>query len=661
MWLEEKRENQKFLSEEPSKAPSSWNLIGKKLKKTTTIVLIIILIVILVGGIFGIFYFRDLRAIYSLAKSGKERMEIAQNFLLEKDFAPAADEFQISQNNFIEAENELSKLKLLKLIPVINKQVLTAENLLTAGINLADGMKRLSLLGEDISSTINVKSLNYLELSAPERREIFRKLSEAEPLFEEVKDDIDRAVVAIGEIPEYGLFGSLKQVVDPLREKLPQVKDFLDKFLPMLRVLPEIAGYPVEKTYLFLIQNNSELRPTGGFIGTYGILKLKDGEITYFRTDNIYNLDGPSEKFLKIETPWQIQKYLSIKYWFMRDSNWSPDFPTSAEKALWFYHEERGKEQGIDGVIAITPEFIRWLLGLTGPIKVEDIIFTSENLVDALENRVGKEYYRLGIKESERKEIIGKLANDIKLKLFSLPPSQWKAVVDILDRALNEKQALLYVKDKDLESLILERNWGGALRYSPDDYLMVVDANLSALKSDQVVERKIRYEVRAEGSDLLAKVSINYIHQGRFTWKTTRLRTYARVYVPDGSQLIKGQGMLENDKLIEPSGKPGQIEVGRELGKTYFGAFISIEPGEERTLSFEYKLPVRIGEEANQGGYSLIIQKQPGTIGHGLTLDLEFDKNIKSAQPAEEMKEWGDNIYKLNTDLRVDREIRAGF
>jgi len=660
MWLE-KKEDQRFLSGGGLKTPSIWYSMKKIFKKILKIFLIVILIIGIIGGGLGIFYYRELSNIYALALSGKERTEIAQKFFLERNFAASADEFQIAQNNFIEAENELAKLKFLKLIPVIDRQVLAVENLLSASINLTDGMKKVALLGKEISFTVDIRTLTFLQLSPEERRELLKKMSEAEPLFREVKGDIDKAIIAINEIPEVGLFSPLKKIIDPLKEKLPIVKDLLDKSLPMLKVLPQVVGYPEEKTYLFLIQNNSELRPTGGFIGTYGILKLKDGEITYFRTDNIYNLDGPAEKFLKVELPWQLQKYLSIKYWFLRDSNWSPDFPTSAEKAIWFYREERGREQNIDGVIAVTPEFIKWLLELTGPIKIEDIEFTSENLVEALENRVGKEYYRLGIKEKERKEIIGKLAEEIRQKLFSLSISQWPKIIDIVDRALKEKQVLIYAKDRELEKLILERNWGGAIRESLDDYLMVIDTNVSALKTDQAVERKIRYQIKTEGDDLHAKIFITYLHQGRFTWKITRLRTYTRVYVPEGSQLIGGEGMLENDKLIEPSGKPGQIEVSKELNKTYFGAFISIEPGEQRTLSFEYKLPRRIKEQVERGDYSLIFQKQPGTLGHSLTLDLEFDKNIKSAQPAEEKKEWGDRIYRLNTDLKTDREIRVRF
>jgi hypothetical protein len=119
--------------------------------------------------------------------------------------------------------------------------------------------------------------------------------------------------------------------------------------------------------------------------------------------------------------------------------------------------------------------------------------------------------------------------------------------------------------------------------------------------------------------------------------------------------------MVENDKIYNPARKIGKIDTGEELGKTWFGAFISVEPGEERTLSFEYVLPEKIKAQIGGGEYKLIVQKQAGTIGHPLTLNLDFGKNIKQAAPAEESKEWGNNSYKLQTDLRIDKELEIKF
>jgi len=176
------------------------------------------------------------------------------------------------------------------------------------------------------------------------------------------------------------------------------------------------------------------------------------------------------------------------------------------------------------------------------------------------------------------------------------------------------------------------------------------------------MDKKINYSFSSDASGKLhAKVAITYKNDGTFTWKTTRYRTYTRIYVPQGSALVGGSGMMENDKILDPARRTGKIDVGEEFGKTYFGAFISIEPGAEGTLSFEYILPDKIKNQIAGGLYKLLVQKQSGTPGHPLTLNLNFGKNIKQAQPAEEQKDWGDGVYKLQTDLRLDKEIEVGF
>jgi hypothetical protein len=88
-----------------------------------------------------------------------------------------------------------------------------------------------------------------------------------------------------------------------------------------------------------------------------------------------------------------------------------------------------------------------------------------------------------------------------------------------------------------------------------------------------------------------------------------------------------------------------------ENGKQWFGAFTSIEPGKTGELVWQFYLAPQIAEQISaQGGpasggknsYSLLVQKQSGTIAHALTLDLNF----------------GNQIYNYKTDLRLDREFK---
>lgn len=619
-------------------------------------------------------YFGTARKVYSLSDQGKQNLELASNEISALNLAKAGMYLAEAESNFSEAAGSFNKLKFLSKIPWVGNQYDAASGLLQSGIQTSSALRDLVGVAEEIISVMGdaealvqgIPSISgetsFAEISPEKKRELLQKLFESPPRLQGAKAKIDLALLALDQINEDDVAGQILKILAPVRETLLKVQGILVKAIPAAEILPKIAGYPEEKTYLFLLQNSDELRPTGGFIGTYGIVKVKDGNVETFETDNIYALDGAAERFLRVTPPVPIAKYLRVGAWFMRDSNWSPDFPTAAVQAEWFYKAEGGREKKIDAVVAVTPNFIENILRQIGNIEMDGETFTPENLMDVLQYKVEKEYYEKGIPEVQRKDIVGKLGEKIFERLSSLPSSLWKNLFKVADQALTERHLLVWSEDRELQTIIAREGWSGKILESNGDYLMVIDANLAALKTDGVMDKKINYSLSNDSSgNLRAKVEINYRNNGSFTWKTTRYRTYTRIYVPEGSVLISGSGMLENDKILNPSGRPGKIDVGEEAGKNYFGAFISIEPGKEGTLSFEYVLPEKINDQVDQGMYKLLVQKQSGTIAHPLTLNLNFGKNIKQASPAEEQKNWGDAVYKLQTNLREDKTIEVGF
>lgn len=620
------------------------------------------------------YYFNVLKNVYNLAHSGKRNLELASEQIKDLDFEKASFYLRDAENNFELAKIYFENLFFLKKIPWAKDQFQAISNLLVTGTNTASALHEVVLVAKEIVEAtretgalieeigLPKKEITFAQLTTDQKRVILQKLYDSRPRLLNAQNKIDLALSALTSIEKERLVSQILDVLESTRQNLLQIKDTVNLMIPLAEIVPPIAGYPEIKTYLFLLQNSDEMRPTGGFIGTYGIVKMRYGEIEMFETYNIYALDGPAEKFLKEEPPAPIKKYLKVPYWFMRDSNWSPDFPTSAAKAEWFYHAERGPEQKIDAVIAVTPTFIEDILRQIGSVELNGEIFTPDNLMEVLQYKVEKEYYEKGIPEIRRKDIVGDLGKKIFEQLANLPSSRWSNIFETVKKNLKEKHILIWSKDSTLQSLFLREDWTGKIKTFDGDYLMVVDANLASLKTDSVMDKKISYSFsRGHDGKLHARVDINYKNKGTFTWKTTRYRTYTRIYVPEGSTLVKGVGMMENDKISDPLRLPGKVDVGKEFGKTYFGAFIAIEPGEERTLSFEYILPEKIQNQIEGGSYKLLVQKQSGTIAHPLTLNLNFGKKIKRAGPSEEPKEWGDEIYKLRTDLRVDREIEVGF
>lgn len=428
-----------------------------------------------------------------------------------------------------------------------------------------------------------------------------------------------------------------------------------DEHMAAINNVPEFLGFNGAHTYLVLFLNNTELRPAGGFMGSYAVVRVENGHTDIKIISGTETLDLAADKSKLLSPPKPLADYLKVDRWYFRDSNWSPDFSVSAKQALDFYARENGAAATeIDGVVGITTDVLEDLLRLSGSVTVQGITFTSENVIEKLEYEVEYGYQQRGISVGDRKQIMTDLMQTIMQRLGSGMVTRFKDYVDLVYRLTDERHIMMYSPNVSLQAKIVDLDWDATVVTSSLDYLWWIDANLTALKTDHALQRGLRYEIlpRPDGR-LVATVTMQYKHSGVFDWRTTRYRSYTRVFVPAGSELVNVSGDAKN--------KNTSVEQGDELGRKWFGTFIQIEPGDTRYLSFTYVLPGAVSEAVKSGRYGLTVQKQSGTVAHGLTLHLDFGKNITGAQPGEDQKNWGNSIYDYVTDLRLDRTFTIGL
>ena len=607
------------------------------------------------------------RSIYAEARAGEASFQSVQADIEDKmDLKAASGHLAEAQAHFESVQRNLGDLGWVGDLPKIRDEVAAAKSLANGGRDTAYALKEAidvivnltSVLSTNVApaatNAVSQENRTVAALSREDRRALLAQLTDAPNRLADSAQALDRALASFDAVPRTKLTAGILDALAPSKQKLIQLRGFVNQDLSFLAKIPLMVGYPEPKTYLFLLLNNTEMRPGGGFLGAYGVIKVSDGGIDSFFTDDVYGLDGPSEAWMKEVPPAPIARYLN-KTWYMRDANWSPDFAVSAAEVERLYHLEKGPVDRFDGVIGITPTFIGKLLAITGPIDVDGHTFTADNVTDELEYQVEKGFAQGGVPYFQRKDIVGKLGDELVRRLLQTPVYKLPDVAAVAQSAVNEKHLMVSFADPDLMSYADARGWTGHVPDATGDSLQVVDANLTSLKTDAVMDRTISYALNPDGDGYLARAAITYHNTGHFDWKTTRYRTYARFYVPLGSTLVQGEGMMLDDKLNDPKHTPGVIDVSTDLGRTVFGGFISIEPGETKTLAVEYRLPDYLNKAIQAGYYHLDVAKQLGTLGHKLTLDLNFGKKLTFAAPSELQTELGDTHYRLETDLRVDR------
>ncbi len=384
-------------------------------------------------------------------------------------------------------------------------------------------------------------------------------------------------------------------------------------FSPLLKIAPieeqqktelksifKIASILTEKkevqTFLILLQNNMELRPGGGFIGSFGILKIQNGKVIEI---DIHDTNIFDDRIATgITPPYPMSETLSIKNWEMRDSNWSPDFSINAQKAIDMYKMEGGEEK-FDGVIAISTELLGSFLEAVGSISIEGFPgeYTSENAIEKLEYQVEKGYWQQNIDKGQRKYIMKYLAKEILNKVQALGLNEKKDLLLALEKHLNQKDVMLKFSDVELQEEILKLDWDGeVIAEYPNDYLMFVDANLAAYKTDLKMARSFKYQVDFSGNAPIANLDLTYTNTARVKdWMTNNYQSYLRVYTPRESWLLGSNN-------FHP------MKFGEEFNKKYFGTLIQVPLGKTKTFHFEYRLPVNFNSE----NYNLMIQKQSG-------------------------------------------------
>ncbi len=409
------------------------------------------------------------------------------------------------------------------------------------------------------------------------------------------------------EIRNKGLFGFLKGSTGlvPVKE---ETSEDLKALLSLAEAMSNTNGET--KTFLILFQNNMELRPGGGFIGSFGILKVKDGHAESLQVHDVINFDGRIPD--TVPAPYPMQETLGVKSLKLRDSNYHPDFALNAKEAEDFYHLGQGEEQ-FDGVIGITTRVLESVLAVTGPVEVPGYpgTFGEKNAVLDLEYQVEQNYYKQGISFGDRKSIMGELSAQILKKVKASSLEEKYALFKVLLDDLHAKDIQIQFKDTALQTQVARAGWDGQMDTTwKNDYLFLVDSNMNAFKSDLYMEREYDYVVDLSSPAPKTVLKVKYVHTAKEkNYLTKDYQSYSRVYFPAGTFI----------ESIDPLSH--QAVYGDELGKKFAGTIVQVPLGSEKTLTYTYTLPktVDTGEM-----YDLKIQKQPGMKSISMRVEVKY-------------------------------------
>ncbi|KKS85576.1 MAG: hypothetical protein UV59_C0006G0032 [Candidatus Gottesmanbacteria bacterium GW2011_GWA1_43_11] len=470
-------------------------------------------------------------------------------------------------------------------------------------------------------------------------------------------------------------FHLLSQKFSNWFEELGDARNSLIQARLALSMAPEVLGLYGDRKYLLLLQNNMELRPTGGFIGSYGLVSFANGELKEFKVEDVYTADGALKGH--VDPPLPLQKHLGQEHWYLRDSNWDPDFVASGARAAWFFDKEMG--ESVDGVLAVDVSFLESLLGTIGEIELKDYqeTLTAENIFMKTQSYAQSEFFP---GSTQKRDFLGAVARQLVDELLQGKKLVNMSLLSAIERGLEEHHLQLYFNSPALLAVVDALGWSGRLDTRPaceaencvNDFLAVVDANLGVNKTDYFVNRSVKDEIALAGSGVVTH-SLSLEYENKATTDETGLgdfyKNYVRVFVPKGAVLKQATFGTQPLAIIsEGVASTSATLITENSQLTSFEQLLEVPPQSKQTLSLIYDL-VAAPAATLVNQYQLKVRKQAGILAPEYVVTVRVPENWTMVSVSPEKNGEVAGVTSLvneagisyNNDLRQDELIKLNF
>lgn len=439
----------------------------------------------------------------------------------------------------------------------------------------------------------------------------------------------------------YTLIQSIKKSLSDLEEhlvflnqKIPSHLSFLDKYREQIAnsinmvakakklaiYLPSILAQDGEKKYLLLFANNMELRPGGGFIGSYGILTMKNLTFEGIQVYDVYDADGQLTAHVKPPDP--IRDYLSQPHWFLRDSAFSPDFYENYFQAKFFLDKEK-QLSDFSGGILITTTAIKNILYAFGNLYLPDFNekVNADNFYLKTQLYAEKGFFP---GSTQKKSFLSALTRQILTNLDSIPELEF---IRQVYKSAEEKQLVFYIEDADLQKVIDSYYWAGRIiePHCPPkidncytDFLFPYDANLGVNKANFFMNRAMEVKINIDPDGIVhSYLNIKFKNNSlQDIFPGGSYQNYFQVLIPRDS-LIK-KIMIDDRQLDQYDQEMGQFKK--------IGFFFDVPIQSKKEVSIEYQSIKKF--LPGKAIYQFLLQKQIGSINNDINLEITLPPNM---------------------------------
>lgn len=395
----------------------------------------------------------------------------------------------------------------------------------------------------------------------------------------------------------------LPQVAEPLtkaREQLQGLTGTLDASADASHVLPGMLGADGERKFLLLIQNNAEARASGGIPGALAVLTLNEGKLALGGQSSASTI-GVMSPTLPVDAE-QRQIYSGRLGKFMQDVNLTPDFPTTATTAQAMWKKKTG--QRVDGVIAIDPVVLGYILDATGPVRLAnpDLValadsglpteLTGKNVVPTLLSDV---YAKIEQPHLQDVYFAG-VAQEV-FSALSGGQGNAKGLIEGIIRGTTERRVLIWSGKADEQSVLSKYPLSGSVAgpgISPAQFGVYFNDGTGA-KMDYYVKRTVQLVEECSGDgygQVKVRVTSTNTAPADAASSLPRYVTGGGVFgVPAGTvrtNVIAYGPVQANVETVFIAGKKTGFASHKHSGRPVGAVTMQLAPGQSSTVEFNF-------------------------------------------------------------------------
>ncbi|MHB8246171.1 MAG: DUF4012 domain-containing protein [Acidimicrobiales bacterium] len=396
----------------------------------------------------------------------------------------AAADFAAARVDFARASAALGgPLASMGLIyPVLSSNLQDARLVARVGEALAS-------VGEEVASTTDRFRYQVRGGAVP-----IAELASTTPSLTRALVTIDSSLRLLGSESHSYLLSPVAHACALLKRQLLPARHRILQAIGIATYLPPLFGLHGPQRYFLAMQDNSEQRATGGFIGFEGLLLATGGHLRLTALDPIAKLNRNAPLSALQAPPGYLARYASFDpsgTW--QNINMSPDFPTVGSVITHLYPKSGGVP--VNGVIGVDPVALAGFLQLTGPVKVAGwpVPITSANVVRIV---LQKAYIAYGSAEAARQAFLARLARDVFVQMSHVSIRDPRQLISVLAPIVAAHHLQIYSSSPATEAWLSSLGLTGAIPPVRSDMVQITTQNAAGNKIDYYLHRSLSYAIQ---------------------------------------------------------------------------------------------------------------------------------------------------------------------